>query len=159
MKRTTRFVCTAASLLLLTMTVSQAQEIKKYITPDGKTIYSDEPIPGAREAGSVAPPPPIDPEARDEAEAAAREEARRANESAAQRQQQSAGQASIEDAEQQLEGARKALAAGKDPLPGERRGTAGGGSRLTDAYFQRQRANEQAVKDAERMLEAARARR
>jgi hypothetical protein len=145
--------------LLLATAASQAQEIRKYITPDGKTIYSDTPIPGAREAGSVASPPPVDPEAREEAEAAAREAAERANESAAQRQQEAAGLASIEDAEKQLEMARETLAAGKEPLPGERTGTAGGGSRLTDAYFERQRANEQALRDAERALEEARARR
>ena len=159
MKRTTEFVCFAASLVLLTMAASQAQEIKKYITPDGKTIYSDTPIPGAREAGSVAPPPPIDPEDREEAEAAARDAAKRADELASQREDESAGQTSIEEAEQQLEDARNALAAGKEPLPGERLGTAGGGNRLTDAYFQRQRANEQAVINAEKALEAARGRR
>ena len=156
---TAKVLCAAAALLLLAMPVSHAQQIKKYITPDGKTIYSDVPVPGAREAGSVAPPPPVDPEELEEAEAAAREEARRANESAAQRQQESAGVASIEAAEQQLEEARNTLAAGKEPLPGERRGTAGGGSRLTDAYFKRQRANEQAVRDAEKALEEARSRR
>ena len=102
MKRTTEFVCFAASLVLLTMAASQAQEIKKYITPDGKTIYSDTPIPGAHEAGSVAPPPPIDPEDREEAEAAARDAAKRADELASQREDESAGQTSIEEAEQQM---------------------------------------------------------
>lgn len=155
----TKFVCTAASLLMLTAAVSQAQEIKKYVTPEGKTIYSDVPIPGAREAGSVAPPPPVDPESRSQAEAAAREAAQRADESAQRSEEESAGQASIEAAEQQLENARNALENGKEPLPGERKGTAGGASRLTDAYYNRQRANEQAVRDAQRLLDAARARR
>ena len=158
MKWTAKFLCTAVSLLLLAVATGQAQEIRKYITPDGRTIYSDTPIPGAREAGSVASPPPVDPDAREEAEAAAREQAQRAEELSARRRQESAGRASIEDAERQLEEARATLAAGKEPLPGERRGTAGGGSRLTDAYFERQRANEQAVRDAEKALSEARAR-
>lgn len=155
---TAKFLCTAAALALLAASPSHADKIRKYITPDGKTIYSDTPIPGAREAGSVALPPPVDPEAREEAEAAARDAAQRAEELSAQRQQESEGQTSIEDAERQLEEARNALATGKDPLPGERKGTAGGGSRLTDAYFERQKANEKAVRDAEKALSEARAR-
>ena len=153
------FTCITTSLLLLTAAVLQAQEIKKYITPDGKTIYSDVPIPGAREAGAVAPPPEVDPEARTQAEEAAREEARRAEEIGRRSQEESSGRASIDEAEKQLQNARNALASGKEPLPGERKGTTDGASRLTDAYYNRQRANEQAVRDAQRLLDAARARR
>jgi hypothetical protein len=148
-----------ASLLLLTAGVLQAQEIKKYITPDGKTIYSDVPVPGAREAGAIAQPQAVDPEAREQAEESAREEAQRAEEFARRAQEESSGQASVEEAEQQLEEAQNVLANGKEPLPGERKGTAGGGSRLTDAYYIRQKANEQAVIEAQRALDAARARR
>jgi hypothetical protein len=45
--------------------------------------------------------------------------------------------------------------AGKEPLPGERIGTAGGGSRLTDAYLQRQKSLEENVEKARRSLEQA----
>jgi len=159
MRWTAKIVCTAASLVLLAIASAQAQEIKKYITPDGKIIYSDEPIPGAREGGSVAAPPPVDPEARERAQEEARENARRAEESSQRAEEASAGQADLASAEVRLQKAVEALEAGKEPLPGERRGTAGGASRLTDAYFNRQRANEQAVRDAQQELDAARARR
>jgi hypothetical protein len=145
---------------MLVLASAQAQEIKKYITPDGKIIYSDEPIPGAREAGSVAAPPPVDPEARERAQEEARENARRAEESSKRaEEEESTGQADLASAELRLQKAVEALEAGKEPLPGERKGTAGGASRLTDAYFNRQKANEQAVRDAQRSLDAARARR
>ena len=156
MRWTATFLCTAASVLMLVMASAQAQEIKKYITPDGKTIYSDEPIPGAREAGSVAAPPPVDPEARERAQEEARENARRAEESSERAEEESASQADLAAAEDRLKKAVELLEAGKEPLPGERRGTAGGASRLTDDYFNRQRANEQAVRDAQEVLDAAR---
>ncbi len=156
MRWTATFLCTAASIVLLAMASAQAQEIKKYITPDGKTIYSDEPIPGAREAGSVAAPPPVDPEARERAQEEARENARRAEESSERAEEESAGQVDLAAAEARLKKAIELFEAGKEPLPGERRGTAGGASRLTDDYFNRQRANEQAVRDAQEVLDAAR---
>ena len=159
MALTKKYTFVAASLLLLTAGVLQAQEIKKYITPDGKTIYSDVPVPGAREAGAIAPPAEVNPEERAQAEESAREEARRAEEFAGRAQGESSGRASVEEAEKQLEEAQNVLANGKEPLPGERKGTAGGGSRLTDAYYIRQKANEQAVIEAQRALDAARARR
>ena len=151
-----RFAFVAASFLLVTGEIAEAQGVKKYITPDGKTIYSDTPIPGAREAGEVAPPPAVDPEARSKAQEAARSEAQRAEEAGRRSQQDAARQERIQAAEQQLESARSKLANGKEPLPGERQGTAGGASRLTEAYYQRQQANERAVVEAQRKLDAAR---
>src|SRR5262249_26558870 len=46
--------------------------------------------------------------------------------------------------------------AGQEPLPGERLGTAGGASRLTDEYWQRQKGLDEAVEKARRELEGAR---
>jgi hypothetical protein len=61
----------------------------------------------------------------------------------------------VEAATQALAQARAQLETGKEPLPGERTGTAGGGSRLNDSYWARQAANEQAVAQAQARLDAA----
>ncbi len=61
----------------------------------------------------------------------------------------------VEAATQALAQARARLDTGKEPLPGERTGTAGGGSRLNEAYWARQAANEQAVAQAQARLDAA----
>ncbi len=147
--------CLAASILLIATGVAGAQAIKKYVTPDGRVIYSDVPIPDAREVGRVGPAPPVDPEARRQAEEAARASAERAQEATQRSQDAGARQERIRQAEQRLEEAKAALASGKEPLPGERIGTAGGASRLTEAYFKRQAANERAVENAQKALEAA----
>ena len=157
MTRAERFASIAASLLLVTAWIAEAQVPKKYITPDGKTIYSDVPVPGAREVGEIAPPPKLDPEGGGEAEQAARTDAERAREAEKRLQEGSSQQDRIQAAEAQLERARNTLANSREPLPGERIGVAGGGSRLTDAYYERQKANERAVEQAQEELDAARA--
>ena len=53
--------------------------------------------------------------------------------------------------------AEAAQAAGKEPLAGEHVGTAGGGQRLTDTYWDRQKQLEQDVTAARAELAAARA--
>lgn len=51
-----------------------------------------------------------------------------------------------------LQDAKNALASGAEPLPGERAANAGGGSRLTEEYFERQKRLKQAVEEAEKLL-------
>jgi hypothetical protein len=152
-----RFASIVATLLLATASIAGAQVARKYVTPDGKVIYSDVPVPGSREVGEVAPPPRVDPEASSKAERDARNAAARAAEAQQRLQEDLARQERIRAAEVQLENARNTLANGREPLPGERIGTAGGNSRLTDAYFERQKANQRAVEQAQRQLDAARA--
>jgi hypothetical protein len=60
-----------------------------------------------------------------------------------------------QDARLALKNAEAALAAGKEPLPGERTGTVGGGSRLNEAYFARQKSLEDAVAAARKRVEEA----
>jgi hypothetical protein len=62
----------------------------------------------------------------------------------------------VRDAEQSLRAAEEAKRSGEEPLPGERLGTAGGGSRLSDEYFERQKQLEQNVETARRELNDAR---
>lgn len=157
MTRTDKLACIAASLLLACASLAQAQVARKYVTPDGKIIYSDVPVPGAREVGEVAPPQKLDPQGRSPAEDTAPGDTERAREAQQRAEESSAREERIRAAEAQLEAARDELANGKEPLPAERIGTAGGTSRLTEAYFERQEANERAVKEAQEALDAARA--
>jgi len=62
----------------------------------------------------------------------------------------------VSAAEKALADAQAALAAGKEPREGERIGTAKGGSRLNEAYFERMKALESAVENARRNLDVAR---
>ncbi len=146
-----------AALLLAAAGPAQAQAIKKYITPDGRTIYSDVPVPGAREVGQVAVPPQVDSESYRQADESARIDKEQAQEFSQRAAQANERRERIRAAEQRLAEARATLTNGEEPLPGERIGTAGGASRLTEAYFERQRANQQAVDQAEKNLEAVRA--
>ncbi len=136
-----------------------AQTLKKYVTPDGKIIYSDKPIPDAKLIGEVLSPPPPDPAAVEAARA--REVARgaEANRVAEERlKAQEAERKRIDEATANVERARRMLDEGRAPKPGERIGTAGGGTRFTEDYLERQRANEEAVKRAEEELNKARGR-
>lgn len=133
-------------------TAVDAQTMQRYLTPDGKTVYSDRPVPGARLVNEVAPPPPVDPKAAAAAQTRAKEDAERASASTSKRAASAPAGQKQEDAAAAVARAKEQLEKGKEPLPGERTGTAGGGSRLNETYWARQRANEQAVKDAEARL-------
>ena len=91
------------------------QTMQKYVTPDGKTVYSDRPIPGARLVDQIAPAPPVDPKAAAEAQARAKENAERANASATKRAESGNG-AQQGDAAAALARAKEQLEKGKEPL-------------------------------------------
>lgn len=130
-----------------------AQKIGRYVFPDGRVVYSDQPVPGAKLVNEVAPPPPpsASPPPPREGKAAApgadsgAERARRLEQT----------DAEVRAATEALERARAQLQAGIEPLPGERTGTASGSSRLNEAYDARQAANQRAVADAEARLQRA----
>ena len=155
MNITAKTILIAAAACLGLAGLAQAQTLKKYVTPDGKTVYSDRPIPGAKEVGEVAPPPTVAPADRSTAESAAQREAKDLKAAEQRIAERKASRERIAAAEAKLEAAKRALAEGKEPLPGERKGTAGGQSRLSDEYWQRQKANQQAVENAQRALDEA----
>jgi hypothetical protein len=141
-----------------------AQMAYKSTMPDGRVIYGDKPEPGARKVEQISVAAPrTSPDApagdsrgeegssRDQARVKQQEEAARAR--SAEREQR---QQRVREAEQTLKLAEDAKRSGEEPLPGERIGTAGGGSRLTDQYFERQKQLEQRVEDARRELDEAR---
>ena len=146
----TMAVC--ASLSALWAASASAQVIYKSIMPDGRVIYGNEPAPGAKKVESMAP---RTEDSGVRASTPAQEQAlqRRMNE----REQRGGQQTAIGDLEKALKEAEAAQVAGKEPLEGERIGTAGGYSKLTDAYWERQRELDQAVQEARKRLDDARA--
>jgi hypothetical protein len=111
--------------------------------PDGKVSYGEKPVPGAKKVETIEAPP-----AKTGVTLVRPEEKRneRALPAAAQ-------QSELPQARQNLQKAQAALEAGKEPLPGERIGTAGGSSRLTDAYFERQKGLAVAAEAARKRVE------
>ena len=152
------------SLLLASLTAAAlvapagAQSIYKYVRPDGRVVYSDKPVPGARLEEEMQRAPQPDPAAAAAARARQEKVAKSLNEAAAQRAK------SIDQAEndlrewtRRLDEARLRLDAGREPLPGERTGVVfQGKSRLNDAYWARQDENEAAVAEAEARVAQAR---
>ena len=141
----------AAAAVLVWAASSWAQIIYKSTMPDGRVIYGAEPAPGAKRVETIKPKTettgvrPVGP--KDEKRLQQRE---------TQREQQATRQNEGQQAEQALRDAEAAQAAGKEPLPGERQGTAGGASRLTDEYWERQKALADAVAEARKRLDEMR---
>ena len=151
--RSPRLNSLALAALLSVCGTAVGQTLYKSTMPDGKIVYSEKPVPGAKRIDTVEPPP-----TKAGITTATEGEKARAAQSAAK-----AGAAPqhspLEDARNQLKKAEAAREAGKEPLAGERIGTAGGTSRLTDAYHARQKSLELAVEAARQRvkeLEAAR---
>jgi hypothetical protein len=150
MKSLLRLTCVLVAALLLQP--AAAQILYKSTMPDGRIVYGDKPADDAVKVeetrpdikkGGIGGTTPREQEALKEMEKA--------------RAQREAGQDKVQAAEQALRNAEAARAAGKEPLEGERIGTAGGASRLNETYDVRQRKLEEAVEKARRDLEAARA--
>jgi len=137
--------------LALAATAAQGQAVFRSVMPDGSIVYGDKPAPGAKETKEVSLPPPNiakPPPAQPSAPATTPRQA--APESADDQ---------VRNAERELQKAKAALEAGREPQPGERIGTAGGASRLTDAYFERIKSLENAIAGAQKKLDDALARR
>jgi Domain of unknown function (DUF4124) len=141
------------ALALAAASAVDAQTIGRYVFPDGRVVYSDQPVPGAKLVNELAPPPPASPSPPPPRESKAA--APKADSGVARVKRLEAADAEVRGATESLERARAQLQTGTEPLPGERTGTAGGGSRLNEAYDARQAANQRAVADAEARLQRA----
>jgi hypothetical protein len=132
-----------------------AQVLYKSVLPDGRVVYGDKPDPNAVKVEKQRPDISkrgIGGSTDRETEALRDMERQRV-----QRERQSAaGESRLRGAQEALKNAEAALAAGKEPLPGERIGIAGGGSRLTEGYFDRQKKLEADVEHARREVERLR---
>ena len=131
-----------------------AQTVYKSTMPDGKVVYGERPAPGAARVDKMEPPPPKTGVTGLTAEEKALAE-QQSRQRAATAASAGASQRNVDDARRQLQQAQAAFEGGKEPLPGERLGLAGGGSRLTEAYAARQKALEDAVRAAQKRLEEA----
>ena len=146
-----------ALVLALVSGVAAAQFLYKSTMPDGKVIYGDAPMKGAVKVEKTKPDTSkkgITASTPKEAEALKKMEAER-----------SAGGATVtgtgmdrtrtmEETLRKLEASREKV---KEPLEGERIGNAGGGSRFTDAYWERQKKYEQSLDALRQEVEKARA--
>ncbi len=121
-------------VLALLMQPVAAQTMYKSIMPDGSVVYGDRPEPNAAKVEESQPdtaktgvqlnPPGAE---------------RQVEQMKATRERGEAKEDQLRQAEESVRKAEAALANGKEPLPGERIGTAGGKSRLNDAYWERQK--------------------
>lgn len=140
------FCALLLSVVALTAVAQTSPPVYRSTMPDGRIIYGDKPAPGAAKSEQVQLPPlnTIPP-----VEAGGEQAAPPAP------QPTDEADAEIANAQQALQQAKAALDAGREPLPGERIGKVGGGTRLTDDYFQRVQGLEDAVTAAQQRLDAA----
>jgi hypothetical protein len=143
---------TTLSAALAAAPAAWARDVYKSVMPDGRVIYSEQPQPGARkvtkstvDVGDTGVKP-VAPGAVQDVRERARERSRALDESLT----------AMRIAEAELRAAEMEQEAGIEPLPGERLGIVGPGSRLTDAYFERQQMLEERVARARQRLDEAR---
>lgn len=151
-----------ALLALLTSAgagVAQAQTIYKFVGADGVVEYSTSRPPVGTSILSEIDAKNVTPAQRDALE---RQRLANAASGADVDAQVRARIKRLNDADNavtaanlELQRAEQALQRGREPLPGERRGTVSGYSRLTDVYWQRIAGLEKAVDDARRKLDQA----
>jgi hypothetical protein len=143
-----------------------ATKLYRQILPDGRIIYSDKQIKGAKLDDTLK----VDPDSNGKSwkpESGKRPTLPpRAERTPVQkvptvpplnkRKTLDEAEADVIKSEMLLEDAKKRQQAGVEPLPGERTGNAGGGSRLNERYEMRQKALAHEVAEAEAMLQRSR---
>jgi hypothetical protein len=141
-----------ATVLATCVAAASAETVYKYERRDGKVIYSDAPVRGAKLIGrfELVPVPAA-------TESGRREPPRQPADATAERREQALDEADarIKAADQALKDAQERQQQGVEPLPGERLGIAGGHTRLSPAYFSRQRDNAADVDAARANLDEA----
>ena len=138
-----------AALALMSIAPAWAQVIYKSTMPDGRVIYGEKAAPGAKKVEEIVP----QTGKTGVGGAATQGEKQQLQQRENARQKDEARQQEIRAAEQVLQEAEAARMAGGEPLPGERQGTTGGASRLSESYFERQKSLEEAVNAARKRLE------
>jgi len=135
--------------------LAAADTVYKYQRPDGKVLYSDVPLRGAKLIGRFELVP-VPPPAKAGPARSARGAAKDPDELARQRVEDlDAADAAIKAAEQSLKEALERQQAGVEPLAGERLGNVNKRSRLTPVYFDRQQALAAEVAAARARLDEA----
>lgn len=154
----------AISLALLALAPAAfGQTIYRSTMPDGRTVLSDRPTPGAKKVEEVYVPGPT-PQTRSApgnpatgAKPIGDKPLFPSGQQGTAAQQLDAALAELRDAQEAFKEAEAVRLAAQEPVEGERQGTAGGGSRLNEEYFQRQAALATAVEVARRRVNDAQA--
>jgi hypothetical protein len=143
-----------AFILATGSSLAAAETVYKYQRPDGKVIYSDSPVKGAKLIGQfelVPAPAPAPAQAEPPRPSAATDDGADSRARALE-----AADARVKAADQALKDAQERQQQAVEPRPGERLANTGGGtSRLTPEYFARQRAAEEEVDAARSELDEA----
>ena len=113
--------------------LAAAQANYKSTMPDGKVIYGDKPAPGAVKVDQLKAPSTKGVTVSTPRDAAALKQMEQS------RTTREVSSATVRAAEDAFRKAEAALAAGKEPEEGDRIGTASGGQRFSDAYWERQK--------------------
>ncbi len=156
---TIKFMILTALVLALNVALpARAETIYKSTGQDGEITYAWQPVPGARKSVALDIQT-LSPEQRRAAQLLrAQDKALSAQVSAELNGRENEWRRvdrEILSAQGELAQAESALQKGRAPLPGERRGDAGGGSRLTNAYFERLRQAEIRVEHAKQGVDKA----
>lgn len=144
-----------------------ATKLYRQVLPDGRLIYSDKPVKGAKIDDTITPDPATSGRSWKSESGKFPVAAPRADRTPVSKvpsippfdQPRTLDNANADmiKAEMLLEDAKKRQAAGVEPLPGERTANVGGGSRLNEAYQARQKSLARDVDEAEAMLKNSRA--
>ena len=140
-----------SSALVLTPDAIARTIIYKSVMPDGRVVYSEQPQPGARTVEKSVVnvnDTGVKPISREAVEGASQRALKRS-------QALDEASRSVQTAEVELRATESEREAGREPLPGERLGIVGSGTRLTEEYFQRQQMLEERVDNARKRLENA----
>ncbi|MBL8533655.1 MAG: DUF4124 domain-containing protein [Betaproteobacteria bacterium] len=146
-------------MVCLAAACANAQTLYKNVMPDGRVIYSDQPLKGATQSKALESPPPPSADQKAAAQKRADEEKRKRNELEtrldARRKAAQTAEDRVTRARKALEDAQVALERGREPQPGEMTGNAGGGVRPNEAYMHRQAELERNVENARKDLDDA----
>jgi len=148
------------ALCLALPCIAIGQSIYKVQTPDGSILFTDTPPAGSKileersAKGSSRPPGSSATAASRPAPSPSRSAS---SVSTAPTAALDPAKQEVAAAETAVQVAKRRLDLGREPLPGERRGLAGGGSRLTEEYEARIAGLEREVADAEARLQRAHA--
>lgn len=149
-----------ALILLALAPAASGQIIYRSTMPDGRTVLSDKPTPGASKVEEYyTPRSPTDAPRSSDARPAPEPPPGTGTASSrkARDAELDAAIAELRNREDALRAAQSARAAGEEPQENERQGMVGGGSRLNERYFERQKGLDDAIELLRRRVEEAQA--
>lgn len=149
--------CAFVFVLLAAAAINaNADQIYKWLMPDGTVLYSDLPVTKGKLEETLRVPPPDSKEIEEAQLAKLKRQAAQANRIAESRVTAlDKAYAEIGAASQALEASKIELHVGLQPRAGEHLGTVSGHARLTDEYWRRVRELKRAVDEAQERLNEA----